>query len=78
MTTSNALRSELVKAPHADPIGPFLPEGNQGAGADDKDAQGMNRLIGRLCRPAGSETQISPFHPNSCAPPAHNLIFFKL
>jgi hypothetical protein len=31
-TTSAAIRSELVKALHADLIGPFLPEGHPGAG----------------------------------------------
>ena len=34
MTTSEAIRSELVKALQADLIGPFLPEGHPGAGEE--------------------------------------------
>lgn len=34
MTTSEAVRSELVKALEADLIGPFLPEGHPGAGEE--------------------------------------------
>jgi hypothetical protein len=75
------IRDELVKALQADLIGPFLPEGRPGVGADDEDSQGLDGLVGgmrRMRRPSAIETPNSAVNTDRCASPTHNLILFQL